>query len=625
MTEEQYQSLLSRFENLVNETLYLEGKSKPRQNNLGITKAKDKIQKYMQKSAASGQRFHDVASKLGLNSTGYEKGPEKYAKMYNDGFEKELNKNLKQTYGGSNTLTVTVNPGVNDEILRAAEKIRKYVRQNPQGGVIDKEAFAKDPEYKYLMGMKDLMDLRGISYLYDDNSPMPSRPDEYGLKGENPQFDFTHVPQNIGAKNGYSGDIMKYWLSKLRSFTTAKYGLDVYIPDDIFPSGNNKLPSTTLVINFNSAIRCPAWNECLVKYACYARSGEKKSGYNSSFRSNTNKNLLWELTNGDSEMLHLMMNLVKSYLFNYESIFNQAKDLLYQYKIKNIESLLNIDFDDELISGELFDIFKNNQMATAVRLNEDGDFLGQWLVDAWDEFGGKVRKFGIVISAYTCRNLNYEGVKNIVLNSSNIANKNVDRYFIALSEEAYNAFDDTHEGFDPETGKLKVVLKPLGFFEGGKWVPNGKYYYKCPCNIEEIMGPKKEKTSPEDYDCYKCETCYTPNTLNNGEPYFVFVKVHGEANIKNLKERNNGNFQFGFSEHYMENMQKTKGYQQINENIQDETDGDTSDIAINQVTRNAVLSMNRRFMSFGNALQEEREKVEEEFKKTLDRINNVEF
>ena len=36
-----------------------------------------------------------------------------------------------------------------------------------------------------------------------------------------------------------------------------------------------KVPENTLIVNFTTAIGCPAWNECLVKHACYARQTEK--------------------------------------------------------------------------------------------------------------------------------------------------------------------------------------------------------------------------------------------------------------------------------------------------------------------------------------------------------------
>ena len=53
-----------------------------------------------------------------------------------------------------------------------------------------------------------------------------------------------------------------------------------------------------------------------------------------------------------------------------------------------------------------------------IRLNENGDFVGQWLVDAWDNEAGKYQPYGVNVSAYTCRHLNYEGIKNIIINTS---------------------------------------------------------------------------------------------------------------------------------------------------------------------------------------------------------------
>ena len=635
LTLEQYNKFLDDFENQLKESIHIQ-EAAGYKTNKGIDAAKAGVMSHMRGLAKDGTgNFQQTASEIGINADGFEKGDKQYKKTYDAGFKQEFDKGLTTSYDpNAKTFSTQFNSEITQEIKDAAQRIRQYVNQNKYGGTINWEAFKRDPDYVYLMRMKDIIDRKGLTILYDDNAPLPSSKG-YGIdKKGTENFDYGGVEFNQnGEVSGYDS-VIDFWTSKVRNFVESKFGFDLSIPQKAFSAGNDKLPNNTLIVNFTSALRCPAWNECLVKHACYARAGEKP--HTAVLRANTNRYLLWELTRGDNEMLKLMMNMVKAYIFNYETIYNSASGILRKQGIKNINDLLNLDLDNGLVTETLFEQFNSAKNVTNVRLNEDGDFIGQWLVDAWDDFGGKLKKFGVVISAYTCRNLNYEGVQNIVLNSSNVANKNVDRYFIAISEEAYASFDDTHEGFDPQTGRLKTVLRPLGTFdETGQWTPNGNMYYKCPCGNESIMGPKKkkeEKNSLMDYDCYKCNTCYTPNNLNGGKPYYVFVKVHGSSEAA-LQERDGGSFRFGFSEHYNENKanyqppKKTKSKakkQQVKEGIeQQEVVSNGPNLALMQVTNNMVTSMNRRFSSYNPTMEEER--VKNDFNQLLERINNADI
>ena len=628
---EEYNKFLDDFERQLRESIHLQEAVGDAQNNKGINVAKTGVLNRMRDLANDKTgRFQQSASEIGLNPTGYERGEKEYQKIYNAGFDDEMNKGLTNSYDPqAKTVSTQFNPEITQEIKDAAQRIRQYVNQNKFGATINWAKFKQDPDYVYLMRMKDIMDRKGLTCLYDDNAPLPSQAHfGIGSDGDTSKFDYGGVVLNKkGEVSGYDS-IIDFWTSKVKNFVESKFGFDIAIPQKAFASGNDKLPDDTLIVNFTSALRCPAWNECLVKHACYARAGEKP--HTAVLRANTNRYLLWELTKGDDEMLRLMMNMVKAYMFNYEHIYGAASGTLRKMGIKNINDLLSLDLDNELISDTLFDLFNQFKNVKNVRLNEDGDFIGQWLVDAWDKFGGQLKRFGIVISAYTCRNLNYEGVQNIVLNSSNVANKNVDRYFIAISEEAYSSFDDTHEGFDPQTGRLKTVLKPLGTFdESGRWTPNGNYYYKCPCGNTDIMGPKKKKenkTSLMDYDCYKCNTCYTPNNLNNGEPYYVFVKVHGSSESA-LQERDGGSFRFGFSEHFLENGGQIPEVNPVQQPINEDGEvGEVSNgpnLALMQVTNNMVTSMNRRFASYNPNMEEA--KVRNKFNNLLERINKADI
>ncbi len=624
ITLEEYNKFLDDFENQLKESIHLTEKSTP-QSNKGIELAKAGVLGHMRSLANNGTgEFQKTASEVGLNPTGFEKGPNAYKKAYQAGFDNEFNNGLTTVFDPkSKTVTSQANSGITQEILDAAQRIRQYVNQNKYGATINWDRFKEDPDYTYLMRMKDIMDRKGLTSLYDDNAPGPSY-EGFGIKdGDATNFDYMGVTLN---KKGEVGDgyksVLDFWTSRVKNFVESKFGFDVNIPDKAFAAGNGKLPKNTLIVNFTSALRCPAWNECLVKHACYARAGEKP--HSSVLRANTNRYLLWELTRGDEEMLSLMMNMVKAYMFNYELIYRASSGILRKNGIKSLNELLALDLDSELMDETMVELFKKYKNVENVRLNEDGDFIGQWLVDAWNSFGGKLKKFGIIISAYTCKNLNYEGVTNIVLNSSNLANKNADRYFIAISEEAYNSFDDTHEGFDPQTGKLKTVLKPLGTFDdAGRWTPNGNMYYKCPCGNEEIMGPKKAKKDKRhlmDFDCYKCDTCYRPNNLNNGQPYYVFVKVHGTSESA-LKERDGGSFRFGFSEHFIENGGDIHASAAPIQEDAGVSNG--PNLALMQVTNNMVTSMNNRFASYNPTMEEER--VKSDFNQLLERINNTDI
>lgn len=624
ITLEEYNKFLDDFERQLKESIHIQEAAGDAQNNKGIDAAKAGVLGHMRGLATDKTgRFQSAASEVGLNPTGYERGPKEYQKMYKAGFDAEMSNGLQASYDpASKTVSTKFNPEITQEIKDAAQRIRQYVNQNKFGATINWDKFKEDPDYVYLMRMKDIMDRKGLACLYDDNAPLPSD-SSYDIKQDDASnFDYGGVTLNKKGEVSDYDSITDFWTSRVKNFVESKYGFDISIPQKAFSAGNNKLSNDTLIVNFTSALRCPAWNECLVKHACYARAGEKP--HTAALRANTNRYLLWELTRGDDEMLRLMMNMVKAYMFNYERIYSAASGMLRKAGIKSVNDLLSLDLDNEIINEELLELFQRNMNVRNVRLNEDGDFIGQWLVDAWDKFGGQLQRFGIVISAYTCRNLNYEGVKNIVLNSSNTANKNVDRYFIAISEEAYSSFDDTHEGFDPQTGRLKTVLKPLGTFDNaGRWAPNGNMYYKCPCGNENIMGPKKkkdEKTKPMDYDCYKCNTCYTPNNLNGGKPYYVFVKVHGSSEAA-LQERDGGSFRFGFSEHFIENggnVPSQKPAEPINEEA---TISNGPNLALMQVTNNMVTSMNNKFSSYSPGLEEA--KVKNTFNQLLERINNA--
>lgn len=278
---------------------------------------------------------------------------------------------------------------------------------------------------------------------------------------------------------------------KAKLYLDSTYGMELKFGDEnkMFKYGNTKVPNDTLVVNFASAIRCPAWNECIMKDACYAKTSEIM--YDNTFNSNLKKNLIWEQTRIDKKLMSLMMSLLRSYLLDYSSlpVFKTMKrgdeknELMWEMCQKPLYEI------QEKYGNEYIDILKENKYGSLIRLNENGDFIGQWLVDAFEQFAEELKLVEINIAAYTCRALNYESVKNMILNISQqalVANQKSSafaHYFYAISPRDYAKLGETYGGPDftmdinPNTKKITPIYRKL-IDENG--VLKG-YYYKCPC------------------------------------------------------------------------------------------------------------------------------------------------
>ena len=411
-----------------------------------------------------------------------------------------------------------------------------------------------------------------------------------------------------------------------------RYGvtLDFGADNGMFKFGNNKIHDDTLIINFEAAVRCPAWNECIMKDACYAKASEV--GYDSALSSNLKKGFIWTQTKEDKGLMDAMCVLIRSCLFDYSAAWTKIRELsgfkhnekygqIYKdavaaagnEKVPGIKSqkteqgaimLAKMKFSDiqSEFGDEAIEIFKNGvsqnrkdkatgevrpvmiKKGSVVRLNENGDFIGQWLVDAWEELATDFRLVDVRIAAYTCRALNYTNVKNMILNISQAGlvggqmSEGFAHFFYAVSHEDYDSFPDTYNGkeyslnIDQETFKIVPVYRNL-INEEGKLVG---YYYKCPCGRGkrkyipvELTGNKaasavKYDTMPScleggakyinvngqyfqsvenddiktKADCYMCRICYGRNTESDisvegggkpqpGLPVFALVATHG--------------------------------------------------------------------------------------------------
>lgn len=519
---------------------------------------------------------------------------------------------------------------VMDEVLHAADILSRYTASNGSFDRTDGEMtqMQRDfpDEYDNLMRMKDFIDQIGMTHLYDRSfMAKPSKKrylngrfgvtidDEGNLDTSN--FDLSNVDQKqvddyikVGTKKNPDGtpriprwaegrtneelfDIVKRRkvTSMLNTYMASKYGLRVNMPTQMFAAGNAKVADDTLIINFASAQRCPAWNECIVKHACYARGTEH---FRQNVRdANTQRNLMWATGERDEEMLRLLFNLVKAYTFNYAAA---AKELgMLMDELRNMEL-------SEIQDENIIHALQNNRNVINLRLNEDGDFIAQWLVEAWNDFAGQLRRFGVVTTCYTCRNLNFKGIENIIINASNtgIKGPGVKRYFFAVKEDMYDAFDETYNGpdnaliFEPgENGKTKITpnIQPL-YDDNGR--PNGNFYYKCPCGRTDGIGTSSEGK----VDCYQCRTCYEPTVVGDGRPYYVFVKVHGAAK---------GDFRgrttpFGVSKNYWANMERIHA----DENNDGKLNKGTMDESLEGVMGNVATAMANPMVAGARAIQQ---------------------
>ena len=444
------------------------------------------------------------------------------------------------------------------------------------------------------------------------------------------------------------------------------YGMDFNFGNGrkVFSFGNQKISDDTLIINFSAALRCPAWNECLLKDACYARTTEKN--YDNTFDRNLRTSLIWQQTENDETLTNLMLELIRSYIFNYDSAIKVLNKNGYRGKFTK-EGLSKLSLQDikRMFGDDVISVLSETKRVTTVRLNEDGDFIGQWLVDVWDKWAEDFKLAGVTVAAYTCRALNYEKVKNIILNLSQeglVNNQNapaVARYFYAVEPQDYDALADTYAG--PLTGDTITPIYRLLIADGNVV----GYYYKCPCGrgkmkYEEISErdlKKGEKVEPctegefrgeragskkvvsfggriyrlvknEDsstkVDCYKCRICYGRdngeiNVVGGGKaeeglPKYVLVSAHGAARDNYQEDRK-------IAGKEVSEWIKLQNQEQaaINEGIgENHESGENSPLAIKQITKNAVESvadMMRNQIGRQNAIMEVYNKFNDILKK----------
>ena len=228
------------------------------------------------------------------------------------------------------------------------------------------------------------------------------------------------------------GDVSKSIENKVKD------GLPLELKGKSFSFGNMKVPEDVMIINLTSAMNCPAakLGECPFTEVCYARMEEKGPMANLQLR-----------------------NLRNQHMYKYLS----GKEILKLIETYIEQAPVRIRY---------------------IRISEDGDFPDQDTLNFCDKLAGHIKaKYGIQTAAYTHRQLDYSGVKNIIINASDYRIQNATRYFICTDKESWAAL--------PE-GISDGSTNP-----GGVDTSNG--VFKCHC------------------DCRKCYFCYRTKE-ENGEP-----------------------------------------------------------------------------------------------------------
>ena len=612
--------MLNRIDELVNRSVdrvLSEAKKKGDDEKPALTKsqknASARVQNYMKELVRKGdQEVLDTLRTMG----------------YNSGISpQEMRQYRTQAYGPN----LTIGDKVNDDAKRVARILSQYVMGD--SGRIDFEGLKRDypDQYGEILRMKHFLDRNSLTRLYDRSASMPTHP--YGVDFENGgsiddlnfnEFSDAELQDYIDSSSDKTitddEALAKKRKSLIDQYLEYKYGLTVDIPSISYSLGNSKLPSNTLIVNFTSAHGCPAWNECLVKHACYARGIERFR--DNVYRANENKTVYWLKTQNDPQLLRLMLDMVRAFVFDYNAI---AIELLQKKLIKKpangVDDLGTLisrhDLTSEFYTPKVKEIVMKHRRAEQIRLNENGDFIGQWLVDAWEQEAGKYKEFGVNVSAYTCRHLNFEGIKNLILNvskttiSSGENAKGVARHFIAVPEEVYDALDETYGGQNNALALIKGSVNPniqplynIVTMEDGRQVgqPNGKYYYKCPC---------ERKIGSTSVNCYECNFCYQPKA--GDEEMYVFVKAHGGAKTS-LKGYDLLNCSIGVSQNffttYEARQKKTpRKRKTVKESVEDTAmpmlqQAEMS--GIQGVTRNAINSTYQHFMGLANSMNESR-------------------
>ena len=438
-------------------------------------------------------------------------------------------------------------------------------------------------------------------------------------------------------------------------YLDTQYGIKMEIPG---VSMGNKKVKNAMIINFTSAFRCPAWNDCLVKHACYARSGEMQ--HNNVKFANDRRNLMWLSAQGDEKM----MKLIHAYLLSHLVSWPKVKDSL--TKMANEEILMKV----EELSGEAIDtnnmesvadamskmwchelveipgmakILESSLVVNDIRINENGDFINQQLLEEFDQYiaGEFALIGGVSCAAYSCRNLQFGNIQHVIINASRTGmsdegegakypGKAIERYFVAIPTDMYDCFEDTFSSYDvgeDKVGALGSLRSPQPLYavvEG----PDGRetygdvrgYYYKCPCERKDFQ----MNGGKFNVNCYNCHMCYERVSGIDTKKMFVFVRAHGsESSYLGEQREKFVKKHMGVSKDYFEKMEKLlaekeakkqngknkklkEGIEMPERNLYSEMERE----GLQTITENAIMSMTQHFMEVGKQNQKFNEMFE---------------
>lgn len=220
-----------------------------------------------------------------------------------------------------------------------------------------------------------------------------------------------------------------------------------------------------------------------------------------------------------------------------------------------------------------------------------------------DELAEDFANIDLLASAYTCRNLNFSKVKNIILNASQKGlNKDTTqgddvfaRMFYALPVDVYDKLPDTWEIVKDEKLGIKVLPKLIETTDSLNDDGTLNAIYKCPC--EKKIGNNK-------INCEQCHFCYEPKQ-EGYDKIFVIVNVHGNSlkrydrkpipqivkqlgyGIGENKDEFNQAIALINNEVNQTNIQKEDLNRELNQSIVD-----NSNLAINTICNYAIKTMN---------------------------------
>ncbi len=568
---------------------------------------------------STDKRLQQKADEIGINP--------KFSKK---GRMSQLNKNLEPDTGNiSGSMTDKVKFVVN--ILRGVTNSTGGINFNILKNNAEKGEY-QNLSYADILRVKDFIDSMSLRFLYDPsinpaskvtfNEGETSKPFRFGIvinidgTYDDSEFNLNTI-NNTHFNDWYKSRKNTVPIAKSRiemkehivsKYLQSVYGMQFGVPN--FSLGNEKVKDA-LMINFTSAYRCPAWNECLVKHACYARNNETQY-YHTTKVSNDKKNLMWEACEGDPKLLKMVYDLLKAYVVDWDKVAKKLKTVKIK-KIRGIKKVTTMRFSE--MPEELINVIKECKRVSYIRLNENGDFINQNLLNSFDELAGDFKLIGVSTAAYSCRTLKFDKIKNIIINASRMEMEGptIARYFYAIPKDMYDAFEDTYTSREMDNSFDSIGKTPLPLFsidKNGNKQFNGSYYYKCPCSREDfsLVNTKNGKVSEnQKVNCYQCHLCYEPNDeaikakLQNGGKYFVFVKAHGtHANVLNKKRELEIIRKVGVPENYQVRMEEARyaratigeGKSLINENKSENE-------AYDEIAKNAIYSMTEHFKERG--------------------------